>query len=34
MNNKKYYFADSLFSEILLSVLMGMPLIFCATGLY
>ena len=34
MEEQKFEFTDSLWSEILLSILMGFPLVFCATGLY
>ena len=34
MTKKKFTFADSLWSEITLSVFIGIPLIWTTTGLY
>ena len=34
MTKKKFTFTDSLWSEITLSVLIGIPLIWTTTGLY
>ena len=34
VEKKQYKFTDSLFSELILSVLIGIPLGFCAVGLY
>ena len=34
VEKKQYKFVDSLWSELILSVLLGIPLGFCTVGLY